>query len=871
MHKSTQVYLINMRTVHVFIHLLLVLRFCDGILLPDLTWKTYITSLLDSSTPQTQQTLVSVITQKLLQIHRATAHCLTHDGNSYRYPPVFDMTRSPCGVIHTVTPPVESITWNISVHNPFYINITLTRINLTDSVEGCRVESLQLVWGEGLRSHRICGVRLPYIKYIDSSHVKVQYSTDGGSRGGMFSIYYQVLPKMSQRRTRHVYINLEDDNSDLETDEMKMRTVTQDNFPMYYFIDITNVFARTSGSVVQLSIRVLPSLVIELRVQNANSTSTNDILGLRCHDGTSTTHPQLGANTLPDLDITTKFTSGSFVNSTAFVMTCTLQHVSCFSGQCRDVKFHHRRLPNENMRELTVGSFTKNRLPNTKYCNSHLCLLNITTRSDTSVKFTLTHLTLPNIDHSKDCLYEGVAIYDGKKHDFNALNYYSDNATRLLDQLIPIVRICGKVRQTIRAGTKEDYLVNTVVSTGNSLIVAFYSFHQSLAMGKLHFSTDVSHCQGFYAFCGQITKKLKEYSSCTESKLCTDFFDEIQLTRYYKDVSIYHSPGREIPVVERDANLVIKTKNTHTYNVVAIRPTSCAVIQYFPLKVYPTGRAKKCTISMIRARDTGSGVLNITVDHLSEYSNQCTQLSPSLMIDTQWTLLSGPGTSQSYVINDLVPQCSQVSAHVTQTESSIIDLVQTVQTKVSKEYIANTFLGSTPKLNKYVHSLKHTILMNESISFSQFGIGHVKSLANEYFHAGYNPEGHHQLQTVIVFWTEHCTIHMSIILVYELANMEFPTDMYKLRFNTKLQPKRNLTFTQPYFYFRRYIIMQMHTIISKTSSICKVCFSIDISRQYGVLKMHEEMRWVNTKVSLPAHVSQFNQVYIVWGYTSLSW
>ena len=63
----------------------------------------------------------------------------------------------------------------------------------------------------------------------------------------------------------------------------------------------------------------------------------------------------------------------------------------------------------------------------------------------------------------------------------------------------------------------------------------------------------------------------------------------------------------------------------------------------------------------------------------------------------------------------------------------------------------------------------------------------------------------------------------------------------------------------------------MHTIISNTSLICKVCFSIDISRQYGVLKMHEEMRWANTKVSLPAHVSQFNQVYIIWGYTSLSW
>ena len=378
---------------------------------------------------------------------------------------------------------------------------------------------------------------------------------------------------------------------------------------------------------------------------------------------------------------------------------------------------------------------------------------------------------------------------------------------------------------------------------------------------------------------GNVTETLKEVSTCRDTADCYVILNQLEFTRYYKDINMYKSNELEvIPVLERDAYMGVTTNASHTYNVVVVRPTSCAVIQYFPRKVYPTGRARECSISMIRARDTGSGELNITIDHLSEYSNQCTQLQPALRIDRQWTLLLGSETSQSYVISDLVPQCSQVSAYTQQQLSpSIIDLLHTRHTEVSKEYITNTFFGSRPKLNKYVHSLSHAILMNAINPFSnaskQFGIGHVKSLEYErYMHDSFALLSHHQLQTVIEFWTKHCAIHMSVIFVYELSTMEFSTDMYHLRFTSRLQPGNNLTYTQPFFYFRRYIILQVHGMTSSTPLICKVCFSVDIKRQFGMLQVTEEIRRMRDSVWDPnENASVSNHVYIAWGYRSLRW
>ena len=436
----------------------LLLWFCVRVEVTDVTWKSYITSLLHSTLPTTHDNLASVITQQLLVIYRATAHCLTQDGNSYRYPPVFDMTRSPCGVIHSVTPPVESITWNISVHNPFYINITLTRINLTDSVDECRIESLQLVWGERLHSERFCGVLLPFSKYIDSEIVNIQYVTEGGNRRGLFFVLYQVLPHSTKPQIPNVYMNLEEDTHDLDTEATDIWKDV--DFVTVFFLDLTSVFAsgfKTSGHEVGITFRVLPSFLIELLVVNANATATRDIFGLRCHDGPSTLYPTLAVTTVIYWDMTTLYTTGSIVESTAFVMTCTLRSRIC--DHCKDISFQHKRNPNQKMRQFNVTSFTDTSLPNSQYCSSHLCLLNLTTMSETSVKFTLTHMTLPNIDHSRGCIYEGLAIYEGRKHDLYTLDYisYRTTLTRGPEQLTPIVRICSKVRQTVGAETREDY------------------------------------------------------------------------------------------------------------------------------------------------------------------------------------------------------------------------------------------------------------------------------------------------------------------------------------------------------------------------------------------------------------------------------
>ena len=773
---------------------------------------------------------------------------------------------------------MESITWNISVHNPFYINITLTRINLTDSVEGCRVESIQLVWGEGLRSHRICGVRLPYNKHLDKHTVNVHYTTEGGPRQGLFSVYYQVLPRNSKLLTRTFYMNLEEDSHGLETDEINDWNVNDYMYDYRYnYIDFTMVFAnlfRQSSHEFELTLRVLPSFVIVLLVVKANATVTSDILGLRCHDGPETIYRTLAVSKQRNWERVTKFTAGTVLESTGFVMTCRLALVYRSCDQCKDIKMYHMRFPNNNIRTIDVKDFSITRLPDSQYCSSHLCLLNLTTSSGTSVKYTLTHLTLPNIDHSRDCLYEGVAIYEGKKHDSFVLDQYSNLAARVPDQLNPIVRICSRVRQAIGTETKEDYLVYTVVSTGNSLIVAFYAFHPSLSMGQLHFTTDVSLCQGFYAFCGQVTTAITDSSTCKEAVGCHSTYDQLGFNRYYRDIYMEPYSKLEIPVLERDAYMGVTTNASHTYNVVAVRPKSCAVIQYFPRKVYPTGRARECTISMIRARDTGSGELNITVDHLSEYSKQCTHV-PSLEIHKDWTLLVGSDASQAYMLNDVVPHCSRISTLVTQYKTSSSDILQTAATVVTMQYIGNTFFVPRSKLHKYVHSLNHSLQINASNRSSyegkQFGIGHVKSLENLHSRPMFFLEGQQQLQPAFMFWTEFCTVRLSIAFIYQLSALASTSKLYCLQFTTSLHRRTNVTFSQPYFYFRRFLILRILNVTTSTPEICKVRLNIDIRRQFGVLNIDEEHSWTDTEAFLPVQASQMTHVYVAWGYTNLTW
>ena len=859
-----------MRIIHIETRVLVTLWLCIGVVSTNETWASYITSILHSTVPTTHNNLATVITQQIFQIHRAIVHCLTQDGNSYRYPPVFDMTKSPCGVIHTVTPPVESITWNISVHNPFYINITLTRINLTDSVGECRIESLQLVWGEGLHSERFCGVWLPYNKHIDGGRVNVIYTTEGDSRQGLFSILYQVLPKSNIFLASNAFINLEEDIHGLETYATYLWSIKINGFVRYFYVDITNLFSKRFSD--EFTVRVLPSFVIELLI-NANASIVSASTGLQCHDGPSRVSPLLPVASLIYWDPSRKFSTGSALESTAFVMTCKLNHMFGICDQCNATRIRHTRYPNQHMTQINVTSFTVLRLPDSELCNGNMCLLNLTTRSETAVIFNLTELTLPNVDHSRDCLYEGLAIYEARKHDLYYLDRYRSAYTCMSGQVTPIVRICGKVRQKIAVGTKADYLFDRVVSKGNSLLVVFYSYHRALAMGTLHFTSDASPCQGFYAFCGQVTETFQHSSIYNNRKEYFDSLRPLTLLRFYKDIEINGSHSSDILILERDAYMGVTTNASHTYNVVAVRPTSCAVIQYFPRKVYPTGRARECTISMIRARDTGSGELNITVDHLSEYSKQCTQLPPALRIDRQWTLLLADRASRSYVLNNLYPLCSQITASLAQPILSVSDLLQSRHTKVTKQYIEYTFLGKNKQLHKYSHSLNHAILINTSDPLGQFGIGHVRSIENADSRFCKVPSGHQQLQTVIVFWTQLCTIHVSINLVYEysVSSIKQTNQIYFFHFTTRLQPLANVTFTQCFLYFRRYVILKIHKIVSHKSAICKIKFYIDTQRQFGMLQVLEELYWTEINVSIPVPLSHIKQVYIAWGYTSLSW
>ena len=404
------------------------------------------------------------------------------------------------------------------------------------------------------------------------------------------------------------------------------------------------------------------------------------------------------------------------------------------------------------------------------------------------------------------------------------------------------------------------------------MIVAFYSFHQTLVIGELHFTTDISTCQGLHAFCGQVTQKLKEVSISRKTSEYFSIYVQLELTRYYTDILLYSSFDLEIPVLERTAFIGIATKGTHTYNVIAVRPNSCAVIQYFSRKVYPTGRARECTISMIRARDTGSGELNIRVNRLSEYSNQCAQLRYGIWVHTQWTLLLGPDPTKSYILSKVVPQCSQISAHVEQTQMSFRDLLQTPNSKVTKQYIEETFFGWHPKLHKYSHSLNQSVLANSlRHSGRQFGIGHVYSIIGaDYSHS---PTNDQHLETVIDFWAQPCSVRLSITLTYQLSRVRTSTKLYHLQFTIQLQPHTKLSLSQPQFYFRRYILLKMNKITSDASVTCKMGFDIDIKRRFGEITAYEENMWMKfgKKESIPGKISEFANVYVAWGYESLSW
>ena len=879
--------MVTMRSISASGCVLLLLWLCVGEVFTEVTWKSYITSLLHSTVPEAHENLVTVITQQLLMIHRATAHCLTQDGNSYRYPPVFDMTRSPCGVIHTVTPPVESITWNISVHNPFYINITLTRINLTDSVEGCRVESLQLVWGEGLRSERICGLRRSYTEHINSGRVIVIYATEGGWRKGTFSVIYQVA-EVKLKSMPSVYMNLEEDERLIT----KFSDMFDGNYEDYYTdLSLTSLFStaiEVGSRTVNVVFRGLPSFVLNLYILRSNATATDDVLNLQCYDGPFTSSPSLKLSTYSITNLDNVRVGKTVVErSRSFVMMCAfrMKYIGC--KNCDSLVIRHLRYPSGQIRQVNIAESTNIILPENRYCYEKLCLLNLTSSRETSVKLRITHIELPNIDHSNDCLYEGVAVYESRKHDLYGINYLMDLEERSPDQLLPIARICDKVRQNIGGQMKEHYVLDTVVSTENSLIVAFYSSHQHTSLGSLHLIADISKCQGFYSFCGQVTRSMKDYvlhqpnnryvEESYKSESSIKVYDLLRVTRYFLDINVMEVDHRAIPILERSAYIAIFTNVTSTYNIIALRPKACAVIQYIPHKKDGTWRALDCAISILRARDAGDGDFNIKLHQQIEETQQCANKS-LLSTDKYWNYMIGQKYSKAYIVNPLIPQCGHISALATQLNRPSGDLLATQHSDLTTQYIRNTFVGIESMLHRFVNSLEHNILVSTSdvaeAGKEQYGISHIRALVSPDPHYWQPvPSFYQNLQSAITFWSNNCFVHLSVLLRYEFDHGITPYSKmvyHQWQFSAHLRLGETLTYTEPYCYYRRYIFLRVLPL-NLHAATCKVSFAIDIHKPFGNLTYAEEITELDRVHELPLPASQLTHAYVAWGYKSLTW
>ena len=115
------------------------------------------------------------------------------------------------------------------------------------------------------------------------------------------------------------------------------------------------------------------------------------------------------------------------------------------------------------------------KLPPTGDCalRPNVCKLTVQSINKKFVNVTIVKLSLPNRDHSYDCLQEGVVFtYPGKRGYKPTVGIVSGHSHGYR-----VMKLCGKVRYLKDGKLTQDYLFRPVFSPLDQLAIIIYSFN----------------------------------------------------------------------------------------------------------------------------------------------------------------------------------------------------------------------------------------------------------------------------------------------------------------------------------------------------------------------------------------------------------
>ena len=634
----------------------------------------------------------------------------------------------PCGVIYPPSPPPWNTYWDIHVPSVFYVNVTFIHFKLAEALHTCRVKGVRARWPVSdtwlTNPWLLCGLRLPWNVYVPSKAAKVEYWTNGGPRHGQFAIRFQIYTDAPHVGEQTIIRNM----------ELANITVVKEHFSRH---------DMRSDKAYLVILRELPSDTIEAELAAEDTAKCQNVAGL---DGPFTNSPKLTSRSTSVKKFRYKTEAMyKYQRSSGFVVAFLVQWMkkrgcrSFFGGfkitynrysyplwdgavQFDSFKAEHNVKRTTFNTSLSVSIL----LDDCQYGNAKICIHLFNQAQNKAVKLTIKHLSLPALDTSNNCLYEGLAIYDYKRavHEKRAWQIYQKMA---MDEMIsPIVHLCRKVRQIKDGKYLEDYITNTIVSStsmigqgedinGGHILLVYYSYHMGQGGGKLTVTADSSDCPGFYVYCGSIPYSPYVFNGYRPYSI-----------RYMADeLTLPGWSNRSINMASSEGFVTYQKNQSLALTILSVY--KCVTLQYHITEYwYPP--LQECAVAVFHARNHGPNNLKISLTQRSEARVDC---SKGVQLQN-WRLENADGSAwtDSYAVSQCRAACHWISIEaMALTNTSISQLKIFKHNEISPAELSAIFLKETHTyMTPFFQTLNYSVILQKEALIGQFeyGTGHYR-------------------------------------------------------------------------------------------------------------------------------------------------
>ena len=431
---------------------------------------------------------------------------------------------------------------------------------------------------------RVCGVRLPWSSYTSTNALRVVYEAESGMRMGRFELLYQVYSMGAISGPVRQVHNME--GADARGGKVE-RVFPLNSYQRYYGVHRSHVIIR------------------EFPFDTIEATAAFSVL---CYNITAFDGPIMAAQTLLSI-ITYKHSKRrtyTYKRSSGPVALFKVQVKEHLCGETTSMKLSYARIPRYKMREREIlstfdppVSYTQ-QLRDCQHKNMKICIFYFRQIEEETLNVTVSRLSLPGLDLSHGCLYEGLAVYEYKR-------WYRGSCSSLdipLEMASPKLNLCTNITKGETAG--EEYSSASLFTSTDPLykcqqgrlLVVFYSYHPYSSYGEVEFTVSRSHCPAFTTHC-DITIDSQYYSSRSTAR-----------RRYW--VGSVKVPGwpRKGGVQWSSGNSAIGYRQNHTMSLNLLSTTSCAILQQFPSRdVYHS--LKRCVVAVFQGSDQGGDSLKL--------------------------------------------------------------------------------------------------------------------------------------------------------------------------------------------------------------------------------------------------------------------